>query len=213
MNPDATSERATSVARVSACLSALEGVLKGTSSFSPIRRYSISFSIAACMDSTIMQIFNAEDLMAIKGHLADLSEVASIEEILHQACDCSCMYFYRDLFPVFIENLYQTILNSSFGHTQLVLSALSDPERILKHASHLEIDELSGSTKSSIGYKNYLFGVVQEEYIDPICEVVEIDLRYVIKHLQATVSSFFFSSLYFSYLSISLSLPLFGVTD
>ncbi|EED91652.1 hypothetical protein THAPSDRAFT_262956, partial [Thalassiosira pseudonana CCMP1335] len=162
---------------ITACLSALEGVLKGTSSFSPIRRYSISFSIAACMDSTIMQIFNAEDLMAIKGHLADLSEVASIEEILHQACDCSCMYFYRDLFPVFIENLYQTILNSSFGHTQLVLSALSDPERILKHASHLEIDELSGSTKSSIGYKNYLFGVVQEEYIDPICEVVEIDLR------------------------------------
>jgi hypothetical protein len=34
-----SSERARSFARVSACLSALEGILKGSSSFSPARRY------------------------------------------------------------------------------------------------------------------------------------------------------------------------------
>lgn len=33
------SDRARSMTRVSACLTALEGVLKGSSSFSPIRRY------------------------------------------------------------------------------------------------------------------------------------------------------------------------------
>ena len=37
------SDRARSITRVSACLTALEGVLKGSSSFSPIRRYVLRY--------------------------------------------------------------------------------------------------------------------------------------------------------------------------
>lgn len=133
------------------------------------------------MDSMILQVFTPEDLAAVEGHLKDLNQISSIEDVLSGVCDCSFLYFYRDLFPEFIESLYQANLNSAFSRIQLVLSALSDPERIIKHVQHLEKDETSGLTACFEGYQKYVLGVMKEEYIDPICEIIEVDLRYVIR--------------------------------
>mmetsp|Transcript_20449 Transcript_20449/g.44383 ORF Transcript_20449/g.44383 Transcript_20449/m.44383 type:complete len:1312 (+) Transcript_20449:63-3998(+) len=171
------SDRARSITRVSACLTALEGVLKGSSSFSPIRRHSIAFSIAACMDTMILEVFTTNDLLAVEGHLKDLSQVSSVEETLNQVCDCSFLYFYRDLFPQFVNALYETSLNSAVIHTQLVLSAFSDPERILQHVRHLERDPLGGVPTCVTGYRNIVLNVLKEEYAGPICELIETDLR------------------------------------
>jgi len=46
----ATTEDAISIARVTACLSALEGILKGSSSFSPIRR--LVYVVLVCVSPT-----------------------------------------------------------------------------------------------------------------------------------------------------------------
>eukprot|EP00584_Thalassiosira_punctigera_P026636 CAMPEP_0172578504 /NCGR_PEP_ID=MMETSP1067-20121228/138769_1 /TAXON_ID=265564 ORGANISM="Thalassiosira punctigera, Strain Tpunct2005C2" /NCGR_SAMPLE_ID=MMETSP1067 /ASSEMBLY_ACC=CAM_ASM_000444 /LENGTH=1253 /DNA_ID=CAMNT_0013371201 /DNA_START=412 /DNA_END=4173 /DNA_ORIENTATION=- len=171
------SERARSITRLSACLTALEGVLKGTASFSCIRRHSIAFAIAACMDTMILEVFSTDDLLAVEGHLKDLSQVASIEETLKQVCDCSFLYFYRDLFPECVRRLYQSNLNSAISHTQLVLTAFSDPERILKHVRHLDRESLTGVTTCFTGYRKCVLSNLKEEYLGPICEMVETDLR------------------------------------
>ena len=131
------------------------------------------------MDSIILDTFTTDDLLAVEGHLKDLNDVSSIEESLNQVCDCCFLYFYRDHFPSFVEKLYQTSLNSAFGHTQLVLTAMSDPERILKHVNHLERDESTGLTSCFTDYKDFVLKVLKKEYIEPICEMIEIDLRCV----------------------------------
>mmetsp|Transcript_26731 Transcript_26731/g.55214 ORF Transcript_26731/g.55214 Transcript_26731/m.55214 type:complete len:1342 (+) Transcript_26731:142-4167(+) len=173
-------EKARSVARISACLSALEGVLKGTSSFSPIRRYSAAFSVAACTDPMLFEAFAPDDLRAVEGHIKDLNQISSIEDVLSLVCDCSFLYFYRDLIPNFIELLQHGNVASSTSRLQLLVSALSDPERILKCVKHLDKDVLSGSTLCFYGYEKFVLLVLKEEYVAPICDMIETDLRLAI---------------------------------
>ena len=120
-NPDLSR----TIVRVGACLTALEGLLKGSSSFSPIRRHAIAFTIAACMDSTILEVFSTDDLLRVEASLKDLSQVASLEEIIKQACDCDFLYFHRELALECLKQSFQANLKSPINHTQLVLSAFS----------------------------------------------------------------------------------------
>ena len=124
-----------------------------------------------------MQVFNTDDLYTVETQLKDLSQIASIEENVTQVCDCSFLYFYRNLFPQFVTTLYQTSLDSAMSHTQLVLSAFSDPDRILKHVRHVERDPVSSLTPCMAGYHKFVLNVMKEEYAGPICELIETDLR------------------------------------
>lgn len=130
------------------------------------------------MDTMILEVFTAEDLLAVEGYLRSLSEVASIEETLNDVCDCSFLYFYRDLFPEFVSTLYETNMKSGLSHAQLVLSAISDPERLLKQVRHLDRDQMSGVTSCYTGFQNFVRNVLKEEYSNPICEMIETELRY-----------------------------------
>ena len=113
------------------------------------------------MDPMIMEVFTPEDLLEVEEHLRDLTDLATIDDSIYQACDCSFLYFYRDLFPSFLGALYDTSMNSDLGRVQLVLSAMSDPERIIKDVQHLERDQSSGLTSCYTGYQNYLLSVVK----------------------------------------------------
>lgn len=123
------------------------------------------------MDTMILEVFTTDDLLAVEHHLKNLSQVASLEETINKVCDCSFLYFYRDLFPDF--------LRSAGSNTQLLLSAFSDSERILKHVRHLERESVSGTTPCLNSYRHFILGVMKEEFITPICELIETDLRYV----------------------------------
>ncbi len=140
-------------------------------------RYSVVFSVAACMDPMLLEAFSPDDLRAVDGHVKDLNQISSIEDALCQVCDCSFLYFYRDLIPNFVEHLYHENVASSSSRLQLLVSALSDPERILKCTKHLEKDALSGSTLSFYGYEKFVLLVLKEEYVVPISEMIETDLR------------------------------------
>jgi WASH complex subunit 7 len=129
------------------------------------------------METSILEVFTANDLLAVEGYIKDLSQVASIEESLCQVCDCSFLYFYRDMFPQFLSTLYRKNMDSAVSHTQLVLSAFSDPERILMQVRHLERDPSSGVTPCLSGYQNFILNVLKEEFVGPICEMIETDLR------------------------------------
>mmetsp|Transcript_4789 Transcript_4789/g.7720 ORF Transcript_4789/g.7720 Transcript_4789/m.7720 type:complete len:186 (-) Transcript_4789:3083-3640(-) len=133
------------------------------------------------MDTMILEVFSTDDLLAVEGYLKDLSQISSIEETLKQVCDCSFLYFYRDLFPECVTRLYQSNLNSAVSHTQLVLTAFSDPERILKHVRHIDRDSQSGVTPCFTGYRNFVLSHLKEEYVGPICQMIETDLRCVVE--------------------------------
>jgi hypothetical protein len=179
-----TVQGARSIARVGACLSTLEGILKGSSSFSPFRRHSIAFSIAASLDPILEDVISTDDLLAVESYLKDLSHFAAIEDTLHQVCDCSFLYFYRDLFPAFVQSLYKSSQGSALSHTQAVLSALSDPERILSRVRHLDRNP-SGLTPSFCSYQSFLSNILHEEYVQPISELIETDLRCVCLHFHS----------------------------
>ena len=68
------------------------------------------------------------------------------------------------------------------GQMQLVLSAFSDGERVLKHVRHLEDDSLTGTNPCFTSYQNFMLGVMKEGYVGRICEEIETDLRYVSWH-------------------------------
>mmetsp|Transcript_22201 Transcript_22201/g.36299 ORF Transcript_22201/g.36299 Transcript_22201/m.36299 type:complete len:1318 (-) Transcript_22201:84-4037(-) len=176
-----TAQSARSIARVSACLSTMEGILKGSSSFSPFRRHAVAFSIAASLDPMILEnVISTDDLLDVESYLKDLSHFAAIEETLYNECDCSFLYFYRDLFPAFVQNLYKSSQGSALTHTQSVFSALSDPERILVRVRHLDRNESSGLTPSAFEYHKFVSKLVNEEYIEPLCEFIETDLRFAV---------------------------------
>jgi hypothetical protein len=123
------------------------------------------------MDSMVLERFAADDLMAVEGHLKDLNEIASVEDILFKVCDCSFIYFHQDLYPSFFDYLYETSLNSSVDHAHQVLSALSDPERIFRHVKHVQSDVFLTD------YQSNLLHFIHEKIVDPIREVIEFNLR------------------------------------
>jgi len=84
---------------------------------------------------------------------------------------------------VFVNNLYETNLKSSLLHDQSILSALSDPETLLKQVRHLEHDTVTGLTPCLIGYQNFIRNVLKEEYAAPICEMIETNLRYDLSYV------------------------------
>lgn len=174
-----TAQGARNIARVGACLSTLEGILKGSSSFSPFRRHAVAFSIAASLDPMILQdVISTDELLAVEGYLKDLNHFAAIEETLYLVCDCSFLYFYRDLFPAFVQILFKSSQGSAVSHTQAVLSALSDPERILSRVRHLDRNS-SGLTSSFCNYQSFVSNILYEHYVQPISELIETDLRCV----------------------------------
>lgn len=143
-----------------------------------VTRHAIAFSIAACMDTIILEVFSTSDLLIVEGYLKDLSQMASIEETMSQVCDCSFLCFYTNIYPECLNALYETNLSSSRSQAQLVLSAFSDPARLLKHVRHLDRDH-QGDTPCSIGYRNFILSNLKELYVMPICEMIETDLRLV----------------------------------
>lgn len=129
------------------------------------------------METPILEVFTSIDLLAVEGYIKDLGQVASIEESLCQVCDCSFIYFYRDMFPHFVATLYRRNLKSAVSHTQLVMSAFSDPERILMQVRHMERDPSSDANPCLGGYRNFVLSVLKEEFVGPICDMIETDLR------------------------------------
>lgn len=125
------------------------------------------------MDRMVLERFATDDLATIEGHLKDLNEIASIEEVLAKVCDCSFIYFYRDLYPTFFEYMFETSLNSPVGHIHLVTSALSDPIYMIKNVKHAD----SGACLED--YQSYILDLIREEVIVPTCEVIESNLRCV----------------------------------
>jgi len=139
-----------------------------------LERHSIAFSIAASLDNIILKdVISTDDLLSVEGYLEDLYHFAAIEETLNQVCDCSFLYFYRDLFPAFVKSLYESSQGSALTHTQTLLSALSDPERLFTRVRHLDRDTAFCS------YQSFVSRIIHEEYVQPLSEVIETDLRYV----------------------------------
>lgn len=116
--------------------------------------------------------FTTDGIAAIEGYMKDLNEIASIEDVLVKVCDCSFIYFYRDLYPFFFERMYERSLNSPVGHMHLIISALCEPAyNMVRYVKHVD------SRTCLAAYQSYILDLIREEIIVPACEVIESNLR------------------------------------
>lgn len=117
------------------------------------------------MDSTLWKE-HTDDMIAIKGYLRDLNEMSSLDETVKNVCDCSFLYFYRD---IMYPNVFS--LKPSVGHAHLVIAALSDPEQMLKHVKHTDYESCLAD------YQSFIVQCIREKQLAPLCASIELNLR------------------------------------
>lgn len=165
-----TSEGFRSIARITACLSSLEGILKGSSTFSLARRGTVAIAIVCCASPS--HDFQFESLNKANHLLEELSLLSDIDNMLRQSCNLSFLYFHKEIFKDFARLFYQN--SGGTRSFQLVCSAFSDAEDELLLLSP---PERRDGFQSSQDYQNLMLGVIQEEIIVPICQIIDAELR------------------------------------
>ena len=164
----------TNIARITACLSSLEGLLKGTSSFSQGRSDAIKVSLACCANPGAHD-FRFESLDKARNLLDELHLMSDIDNVLRRACDMSFLYFHSELFVKFTRAFYHRNRGIGVQGFQFVCSAFSD-------ASDGGLLSLSPPDRrdgilSARNYRSAMIGTIQEEIIVPICQVIDSELR------------------------------------
>ena len=168
------SVESTNIARITACLSSLEGLLKGTSSFSQGRCDAIKVSLACCANPGAHD-FRFESLDKARSLLDELHLMSDIDNVLRRACDMSFLYFQLELFVKFARAFHHRNRGIGVQSFQFVCSAFSD-------ASDGGLLSLSPPDRrdgilSAQNYRGFIIGTIQEEIIVPICQVIDSELR------------------------------------
>ena len=162
------------IARITACLTSLEGLLKGSTSFSQGRCDAISVSLACCANPGAHD-FRFESLDKTRNILNELHFMSGIDNVLRRACDLSFLYFQRETFARFARSFYQQKGGVGVQSFQLVCSAFSDASDggfLL-----LSPPDRRDGLQNAQYYRDFLIGTIQEEMVVPICQVIDSELR------------------------------------
>ena len=162
------------IARITACLTSLEGLLKGSTSFSQGRCDAISVSLACCANPGTHD-FRFESLDKARNILSELHFMSVIDTVLRRACDLSFLYFQRETFARFARSFYQQRGGVGTQSFQLVCSAFSDASDggfLL-----LSPPDRKDGLQNAKNYRDFLIGTIQEEMVVPICQVIDSELR------------------------------------
>ena len=100
------------IRKLAACLSALDGCLKGTSTYGPARRFSAQ--VAACACSAPDTGVTLQEAQSAEALLRRLSLLADLDSHIKTACSCTWLYFNRELLPVFFSDVYSN--EKKVGH-------------------------------------------------------------------------------------------------
>ena len=165
-----TSAGSRSIARITACLSSLEGILKGSSTFSLARSDTIAIAMVCCASPS--HDFQFESLNKASNLLEELNILSDVDSVTRQSCNLSFLYFHSGIFADFARQFYQNcVATRSF---QLVCSAFSDADDELLLLSP---PERRDGLQSAQDYRNLMLGAIQEEIIVPICQVIDAEFR------------------------------------
>jgi len=167
------------IKKLSACLAALEGSLKGTSTYGSARRFAAYVAACACSDPTIAGGVSPQDSQSAEALLRRMSLLADLDAHIEKACSCEWLYFNRELLAVFVSDIYANEQNSNVASLQLLLNGVCDCEQMLRCAPQLDSESDDDEAEAYVKeYRNFVMDdVLSTELIDKICRDVENDLR------------------------------------
>ena len=142
-------------------------------------RYALQIAISACAYKG--GAFDSLEISTTSHRLlVDLGLLSDMDDVIRRSCDCSFLYFQRELFVSAVKELCSASrggLCSELGGTrlQLLLSAFSDPgkEMLLCSSSSLVRVDMPYFK----AYQKFLRDVLHKLVIMPLCEKIETELR------------------------------------
>eukprot|EP00557_Chaetoceros_sp_GSL56_P001564 CAMPEP_0176500434 /NCGR_PEP_ID=MMETSP0200_2-20121128/13546_1 /TAXON_ID=947934 /ORGANISM="Chaetoceros sp., Strain GSL56" /LENGTH=1357 /DNA_ID=CAMNT_0017899095 /DNA_START=232 /DNA_END=4305 /DNA_ORIENTATION=- len=123
------------ISRIGASLSALEALLKGSSSFSTTRIFTIKVALCSCYEESPSFLSDHVRNQELLDLLQQLNTISDFDNIVDEASDCSFLYFHRALHAPLVRYAYQ-----KGAGIQMIFSALSDASKtILPSSTYLNI--------------------------------------------------------------------------
>ncbi|OQR85262.1 hypothetical protein ACHHYP_12029 [Achlya hypogyna] len=103
-------------------------------------------------------------------HLWKMHVLSDFQRKIRTACDCSFLYWSRELLHLFVQDIYS--MPEQASRLQYVIGGFLDAMKALQGAQH-EVDT-AGYVEA---YAAFVKGVVEEELVAPLCMDIENDLR------------------------------------
>ncbi|XP_071139375.1 WASH complex subunit 4-like isoform X2 [Mytilus edulis] len=124
-----------------------------------------------------MKTFKDDELSTMNGTLRKLDAICDLRESVRKACDCSFLYWHRVVFPIYLTDTFDNLVDPHRMH--YMFGALRDcvpPMAAVKHITPTELMER---------FDKEVYGNLKEYLLDPLCREIETDLRLQIHaHLQ-----------------------------
>ena len=138
-------------------------VLEGT--VTPQRVMILQIAMHVARLDSILKDTELEDL---RSQTWKLEQLCVLGDQLNQACDCSFMYWSRELNDAYFAKVFEM---PERGHKlQYLVAALQDNARLLTSAQHQNAEDLV------MGYRRQLERSLEDRIVAPLCEEVENDL-------------------------------------
>ncbi|EGC29177.1 hypothetical protein DICPUDRAFT_43212 [Dictyostelium purpureum] len=112
-----------------------------------------------------------QEIEELRLHIKRLEFISDLGSIIKSSCDCSILFWSRDLFPTYLQFLYQN--PSQAKSLQYTLTGLKDVVNILEKAIHVD----SPYTQLIEIYRNEMEDMIDRQIIQPLGKDVETDLR------------------------------------
>lgn len=128
-------------------------------------------AIHACSQESFQCISN-EGRVSIENLLNQLKLLSDIDDNMVEASDCSFLYFSKEVYPVLMKYLYSKTQYLEAERMQLIMSAFSDANKMLRSASYFD------SSFYSKQYREFVIEkVFNQEFLQPLCFEIETSLR------------------------------------
>ena len=141
-------------------------------------RYAIDIAIQFSV-GPVNTGFSTNDVQTFTKLLHDLSFLSNIDEEITKSCDCSFLYFRKDIISLLVKQQWTNHNEGGSTQLQLLASAFSDPARSLLRSSPY-VDNTTGRKMDPLYlklYRNFLIYTLNVEIILPVCSAIENDLR------------------------------------
>ena len=163
--------------QLSAVLLALHLLDSGHPSKKRLVLLSLTLSVAF---SRASGLFKESEYEEVKVLMKRLEVLAHFDVLLGEYCDCSYLYWNRNVIPAFFDKVYENPSRAPQLH--LMMSALQDPlynvllsskDGITPVAVHLE----DGGKALVDDYVDEIMSYFNAHIVDPLCQEIETDLR------------------------------------
>ncbi|XP_069766077.1 WASH complex subunit 4 isoform X3 [Narcine bancroftii] len=131
------------------------------------RRLVIALALSV---GTQMKTFRDEELLVLQVVLKKLDLISELRERIQVLCNCSFLYWHRTIFPIYLDDIYDSAVDSARIH--YMFSALRDCVPPMMYVRHLESTHMLLEC-----FDKETTDVLNEHLLDKLCKEIEKDLR------------------------------------